>query len=216
MPSPLRQAVKRSLELSVPRRYLLVRGSTTRRMAALTFDDGPHPELTGRVLDILREYGARATFFVIGQNVMRHPALVARIAAEGHELGHHSYTHGEPHTTSAYRLAAEIGETRRALKRCGQAKIRFFRPPHGKVTPAKLLAAWCSGLGVALWSADPKDFAAASAERIREYFRQSPIRNGDVVLLHDTSAETVDALPDVIKAGHHAGLTFVRLGDLIG
>lgn len=216
MPNPLRQAVKRSLEFAVPRRLFLVRGSAGRRLAALTFDDGPDPEHTGRILDILQTTGAKGTFFVVGEKVVRHPDVTARIAAEGHELGHHSFTHSEPRTTSAYRLAVEIGETRRALSRCcPSVRPRFIRPPHGKVTPAKLLAAWGSGLGIALWSADPKDFAATS-DRIREHFRRAPITSGDVVLLHDTSASTVAALPEIIRTGQTAGLAFVRLGDLVG
>ena len=214
MPNPLRQEVKRWLELSIPQRLFLVRGSATRRIAALTFDDGPDPELTGRILDILRSEGVKATFFVVGQKVAWYPGTIAQIAAEGHEIGHHSFTHSEPRATSTYRFAAEIGETRRALDRCCTAKPRFLRPAHGKLTPGKLLAAWGNGLGVALWSADPKDFAASS-ERIKEHFRRSPIQSGDVVLLHDTSAETVEALPEIIRSGHDAGLTFVRLEDLV-
>ena len=214
MASPVRQFVKRWLELSVPRRLFLVRGSSRLPVAALTFDDGPDPELTGRVLEILRREGVKATFFVVGQKVARYPETMAQIAADGHEIGHHSFTHSDPSRTTAGRFAREIAETRRALGGCCSARPRFVRPPHGKLTPGKILAAWCNGLGVALWSADPKDFAA-SADRIKEYFRRSPIRGGDVVLLHDTSAETVDALPDIIRGGRASGLTFARLGELV-
>jgi len=216
LPNPFRQAVKRSFELSMPRRLFVVRGSARSRTVALTFDDGPHPEHTNQVLDVLRAAGVRATFFVVGQNVARHPSVVARISAEGHELGQHSFTHGEPASTSAETLAREIDETTVALEKCCGATTRFFRPPHGKVTPGKLMAAWRRRMGVALWSTDPKDFAESSAEGIRQYFRRHPIQGGDIVLLHDTSRNTVEALPDIIDGVTRAGLTFVPLRELVG
>src|SRR5207248_7954216 len=103
-PSRWRQRVRSSLAALMPRRLLLIRGPKEDCTVCLTFDDGPHPDYTPRLLDILKEHGARATFFVIGANVERHPELVRRMIADGHAIGNHTYTHGEPEKTSAWQL----------------------------------------------------------------------------------------------------------------
>src|SRR5258708_3225653 len=94
-----RLAIKTFLAGMLPPRFLFMRGPSWGRSLALTFDDGPHPERTPRVLDALEQHGIRATFFVVGSKAAEHPELIRRMVAAGHDVGHHSYSHSEPDAT---------------------------------------------------------------------------------------------------------------------
>jgi peptidoglycan/xylan/chitin deacetylase (PgdA/CDA1 family) len=210
-----RQLLRRAMAATLPSRLLLVRGRPGDGRLCLTFDDGPHPVHTPRILDLLRANGVRATFFVIGKNARRYPELLRRIVDEGHALGHHSFSHAEPHLTSSRQLMAEIAETRDVIDAATGRRPRLFRPPHGKLTAGKLWALWHSGFTVVLWNRDPKDFARASADELRAWVRGRPMSGGDVVLLHDTVSHTADVLPELISSVRQAGLAFATVDELL-
>lgn len=193
-----RQALRKLLIGTAPRGRLISSLPPDERAVALTFDDGPHPELTPRLLDVLAAHGAHATFFVIGREAERRPALIRRIAAEGHAVGHHSWTHSEPASTPARVLLAETRRTRALLEDLLGRPAPLFRPPHGKITAAKLLGAWWQRNTVVLWNRDPKDFQMHNADELLAWFAQHPLEAGDVVLLHDTHPHAVDALEAVL------------------
>lgn len=195
---PVRQALRKLLVETAPRGLLISSLPPEKRAVALTFDDGPHPELTPRLLDVLAGHGAHATFFVIGREAERQPALIRRIAAEGHAVGHHSWTHSEPASTPARVLLAETRRTRALLEDLLGRPAPLFRPPHGKVTTAELLGAWWQRNTVVLWNRDPKDFQMQNAEELRAWFTEQPLAAGDVVLLHDTHPHAVGALAAVL------------------
>jgi peptidoglycan/xylan/chitin deacetylase (PgdA/CDA1 family) len=209
-PGPIRwrQWARRWLAAALPRRRLLVSGPPGRAEVCLTFDDGPDPEHTPRVLDALRDHGARATFFVVGSRAERYPDLVRRAAAEGHAVGGHSYHHGTPEETSARQLAEEARRTSRLVGGLLGRPPTVFRPPHGKLTAAKLWALWRAGQTIVLWNVDPKDFLCRSPSELAERIAQCPPRAGDVVLLHDNRPHTAGALPSLIRDVRSAGLTF--------
>jgi peptidoglycan/xylan/chitin deacetylase (PgdA/CDA1 family) len=193
---------------TLPRRLFMTSGPSWSGSIALTFDDGPHPTYTPAVLQRLRELRVRATFFVVGAKAEAHPELVARIAAEGHELGHHSYRHGAPHETSALTAAAEARRTSVLLRRLVGKAPSLYRPPHGKLTPGKLAALWAMRQTVVLWNRDPKDFACGDAEPIRHWFETTPLAPGDIVLLHDVHAHIAPALGAVVERARRLGLGF--------
>jgi peptidoglycan/xylan/chitin deacetylase (PgdA/CDA1 family) len=193
---------------TLPRRRLLVRGARGENSACLTFDDGPHPEHTPRVLDVLKGAGVPATFFVVGREAERHPDLVRRIAAEGHALGHHSFTHGDPAATSAADLIAEVRQTRALVSGIVGQALTLFRPPHGKLTALKLWGLWRERQTVVLWNVDPKDFARQGPEELRAWLREHPLRGGDIVLMHDNKPHAADALGELIETTRRRGLTF--------
>src|SRR5262249_10657688 len=116
-PSRYRQAAKKALAAFLPRRRLLVHGPAQSSAVCLTFDDGPDPTYTPAVLDVLKSHAVSATFFVIGQKAERHPDLIRRMAAEGHVIGNHTYSHSDPEKTSAHDLIAEVGRTSDILRR---------------------------------------------------------------------------------------------------
>jgi peptidoglycan-N-acetylglucosamine deacetylase len=173
---------------------------------ALTFDDGPQPGSTDRVLDVLAELGVRATFFCVGRNARAHPGLVHRIRAEGHVVGSHSMTHPHPGETARAQLRREYAEGRRAVSDVLGADTRLFRPPHGYIDPAG--AVMLRHLAVSTWL-----WIAAVAGRAD---------SGDVVLLHDwveqpladealDRSATIAALPIAIAAIRERGLTLGTL-----
>jgi len=157
----------------------------------LTFDDGPHPQWTPVVLDLLKEYKARAIFFIVGARIQRAPHLLKRILDEGHALGNHSYTHP---LEKQHRFGACV----RDLLRCQQAiecltnyRPRFFRPPLGTFSLTTLAAPRLLGLRTVLWSASAYDWGMKSstdarvrAEALNENLLLKPTRN-DIVLMHD-------------------------------
>jgi peptidoglycan/xylan/chitin deacetylase (PgdA/CDA1 family) len=199
-PNPFRQAVKAALLTAVPRSMLIASLPSDAPSVALTFDDGPHPEWTPRVLDALAARGARATFFVIGERAERNPALVRRIAAEGHAVGHHSWTHSEPATTTARALLDETRRTRALVEELTGRPAPLFRPPHGKLTAAKLLGVWRQRNAVVLWNRDPKDFQLGHAAALIAALADRPLVAGDILLLHDTHAHTAEAMPAILAA----------------
>lgn len=199
----LRQAARLALATALPRRRLLVRGPRRGSAAAaaregqhppaefkrpeiaLTFDDGPHPEHTPRVLDALAAHGLRATFFVIGEQAEQHPGLVRRIALEGHTLGNHTWTHSEPAQTSTHDFLEEIRRTGQLLADLTGRPCDLVRPPKGKVTAGKLLGLWRSRQTVVLWNVDPRDYRMRSQEEMTAWLDRQAWSQGDVVLLHD-------------------------------
>lgn len=208
--SPVRQAVKRAIDGLVPRRAFLTSGPAGDPSVALTFDDGPDPEHTPALLDRLGELDVRATFFVIGAHAEDHPELLRRMRAEGHAIGHHSWFHGEPAQTSAATLVRETRRLDRLLKTAVGAPSHLFRPPKGKLDPAKLAAIWGAGKAVVLWNVDPKDYACRGPEEVRRHFDARPLRGGDVVLMHDTYRHAADVLPDLVEEARRRGLRFVN------
>jgi peptidoglycan/xylan/chitin deacetylase (PgdA/CDA1 family) len=174
----------------------------------LTFDDGPHPEHTPRLLDILKTEGVAATFFVVGREAGNHPEIVRRIVDEGHTLGHHTFTHGDPSRMCSRELLEEVRETQSVLTRIAGVSSSLFRPPHGKLTAAKLWRLWGSGQTIVLWNVDPKDYACRDANDLRIWFQQHPLDGGDVLLLHDNQPHAIDMLPDLIRDVRRRGLAF--------
>jgi peptidoglycan/xylan/chitin deacetylase (PgdA/CDA1 family)/glycosyltransferase involved in cell wall biosynthesis len=208
-----RQLLRRALTALLPRRRFLTRGPAESGSVCLTFDDGPHPEHTPRLLDGLRRQGVRATFFVVGRQAERYPELVRRIAAEGHTLGHHSYSHSEPGQTSARQLLDEVRRTRDLLAGLTGTPPVLFRPPKGSLTARKLWGLWRAGQTVVLWNVDPKDYARRAAGEVRDWFRRRPLNGGDLVLMHDNHPHAAEVVPGLVEDAHGRGLTFSQLPE---
>ncbi len=160
-------------------------GTDTPNVVALTFDDGPHPEGTPRVLEILDHAGARATFFVIGEQVQRRPELAARIVAAGHAIALHGHRHVLQLRLSARELNADLTRGARAIEDATGQAPAWHRPPYGIYSPAGLRAARDHGLRPLLWSRWGKDWRKfTTPERIARRITAN-IAPGDVILLHD-------------------------------
>jgi peptidoglycan/xylan/chitin deacetylase (PgdA/CDA1 family) len=157
---------------------------------------------------LLKEHGVPATFFVVGRLAERYPDLVRRMAAEGHVVGNHTFYHTTPSLTSTRQLVDETRRTRDVLAGLLGKVPTLFRPPHGKVTAAKLWGLWRAGQTVVLWNVDPKDYARQFPDEILTWFRKRPLRGGDLVLMHDRLPHAVAVLPSLIANAREQGLTF--------
>lgn len=211
----LRQMIRRMLATLLPRRRFLVSGSPQLQSICLTFDDGPHAVHTPPLLDVLRDLGVPATFFLVGERAERHPDLVRRLVAEGHAVGHHSFHHYNPARTSSRQMAAEIRQQQQLFRELIGNAQPLFRPPHGKLTPFKIVRCWASGMNVILWNMDPKDYTRRHAHEVRAWFRAHPLRGGDIVLMHDNHPFAAEVVPDVVQMVRSAGLTFATIRDWV-
>lgn len=201
----------RRLVLLAGGRGRIIESGPDNRAVYLTFDDGPHPDHTPRLLDVLRDCGVRATFFLVGQRCEEHPEIARRIVAEGHAVGNHTYRHAPPDAVSAQELLDEIVATDELVRRLTGASPHLVRPPHGALSLSKLIALWRAGRKIVLWNADPKDFSLASGEQLGAWLAQRPLAGGDIVLLHDNHPHAAAALPAEIKRARDHGLEFAAL-----
>lgn len=195
----------------------MLHGPRTSNRLYLTFDDGPHPEFTPRLLDLLAEQAVMATFFLIGQKAERHPDIVRRMIEEGHTIGNHTWSHSAPHLTSAKSLIAEVTRTNQVLTEITGVTPILFRPPHGKLTIRKVCELWKRRYSVVLWNVDPKDFSCTSAPEAMDHLTHWQSRAGDIVLLHDIhphSCATVELLTSKIRQ-QQPGIDFLPLGALL-
>jgi peptidoglycan/xylan/chitin deacetylase (PgdA/CDA1 family) len=182
---------------------------------AMTFDDGPSPETTPRLLDILKQRNIKATFFMIGQNAERNPTIVKRILAEGHEIGNHSWTHPQLSKLSDDRVTEEINKTQNAIKDASGYTPILMRPPYGAITARQ--KEWIEkqfGLSVIIWSVDPFDWKRPGASVIEQRILAGA-RPGAIVLSHDIHKQTVDAMPATLDALAAKGFKFVTVSQLI-
>ncbi len=189
-------------------------------VAALTFDDGPSPDTTPRILDTLRREGVRATFFVLGKHAEQHPELVERIIREGHEIGNHGYDHGILAFAGPAQVHRQLHRTERIIKLAGAPPTRVFRTPHGFRSPFVSRTARRLGYATCAWSAGVFDTAKPGAPVIVERSVKA-LGPGAVLLLHDADgwgnddrSQTADALPAIIDAARHRGLELVTMSEI--
>jgi peptidoglycan/xylan/chitin deacetylase (PgdA/CDA1 family) len=192
----------------LPRQLVVSTASAGAGTLYLTFDDGPHPEHTPAVLDTLARHGAKASFFLIGDQVHRFPELTRRIVAEGHGIGNHSHTHPEFRRLRLDAQLAEIDAADRELRAIvGDAPIPF-RTPRGAL-PLRLVSALAlRGRPIVYWSYNTLDYRRSDPADLLAMMRAQPPQAGDIVLMHDdgpSAAILLEALlPEWRAAGLHA------------
>jgi len=197
------------------------RGPRAGRRLALTFDDGPDAEWTPRVLDILGHAGVRATFFVIGERAARAPAVVKRIAAEGHEVANHSWSHRNLWFCGPRATREQVRRGHDTIADLTGTAPRHFRPPWGMVNAAMFSAVRSAGERVVFWSIQPEGQRPAPAERQVAYILRRA-HAGAIIDLHDAEGtprapeRLVEALPGMIEGLRTAGYTLTTVEDLLG
>ncbi|MFT3859684.1 MAG: polysaccharide deacetylase family protein [Aquabacterium sp.] len=173
----------------------------------LTFDDGPHVENTPRLLDVLAEYQATATFFLLGNHAKAHPELVERIVREGHRIANHSMTHPNFRTLSPAQQLKEIALADAVLTPFDGRAHHAFRPPRGNATVTTIATAILRReQPLVLWNVDSYDFKLPEAE-LRQRLAQYQPRGGDILLFHDDMPATVVALREFLPRWRQAGFT---------
>lgn len=182
---------------------------------ALTFDDGPSPATTPQALEILRRNGAHGTFFVTGANASRHQALLARMAAEGHEIGVHSWTHAQLTRCSAAKVDHEIADTAEVIRRATGQAPKLMRPPYGATNAAlnkRMMADY--GLRTILWDVDTLDWRHPGVQRVIDT-AVGKARPGSIILVHDIHASTIAALEGIVQGLQARGFKLVTVSQLI-
>ncbi len=181
------------------------------KYVALTFDDGPSGRYTDRLLDGLKERGAKATFLLCGYRVKEYPAQTQRIVDEGHEVGNHGYSHKNMQELGRRRIAQEILDTEALLPEGCQ--VRFLRPPGGCCSDGVRQVAEARNLAILNWSVDPKDWAVQNPAAIEQAVVKH-VSDGDVILLHDMSDSSVTAALHIIDQLAAQGYQFVTASQL--
>jgi peptidoglycan-N-acetylglucosamine deacetylase len=185
----------------------------------LTFDDGPDPQFTPRLLDLLERFQVTASFFVVGRACRRYPDLLKRIAASGHSVGNHTHTHCHPWRVGNHRARQEVRKAFETITTICAAPPRLFRPPYGRLRKAMLEEAATLRMETVLWSRSAIDWGIM-ATRHGIGRRLEKVRAGDIVLCHDAPSTsnrpelTLATLPTFIENCQRRQLRFAGLDEL--
>lgn len=190
---------------------LPAQAADSKKYVALTFDDGPSGRFTEKLLDGLALRGAKCTFLLCGYRMEQYPELTQRIFQEGHEIGYHGFSHDSMQQMSRRKIGQELIDSQALLPEdCDPV---FFRPPGGFVTDGVRQVAEVRQLAILSWTVDPKDWATKSVGTIEQTVMKK-VKDGDVILLHDMSASSVQAALDIVDELQKQGYRFVTASEL--
>lgn len=179
------------------------------KYVALTFDDGPRKSTTERLLDGLKERGAKATFFLIGEQIEANAALVTRMAEEGHQIGNHTWSHQRLDGAHPDEAAQEVERTEAALEALLGGGEYWLRPPYGQVSEDADF-----GVPLVKWSVDPRDWESRDAGKVTRAILEH-VEPGSIILLHDIYPTSVDAALRVVDQLQAEGYWFVTVEELL-
>lgn len=199
---------------------IISKGTTTEKIIALSFDDGPHPEYTIQILDLLKQYNVKATFFVLGMHAESFPDIIRREVSEGHEIGNHSYSHVNMRKASKKVIKEEFEKTQQIIYSISNIRPKLFRPPYGNYNDEVIEVVSSDDSYVVLWTfyQDSKDWSNPGVDVIINT-TISKIQNGDIILFHDyvykPKSNTVEALKRILPELIEEGYQFVTISELI-
>jgi peptidoglycan-N-acetylglucosamine deacetylase len=184
---------------------------------ALTFDDGPHPEYTRAVMAVLEAHGAKATFFCVGDQLSRQPALVAEMKARGHEIANHSMTHAEFAQLGHEGVSKELDGVFSMRDAAGTpvAAQAYFRPPRGVINVPVLRYCAARGKRIIYWNRDPKDYATRGVDEVMAGLAEQPLTAGDIVLLHDKMPHSAASVQHILQRLEASRLKAVTVSTLL-
>lgn len=181
----------------------------------MTFDDGPHPVLTPKLLDILKQRNVKATFFVVGTNARAYPGIIRRMIAEGHEVANHTWNHASLLTRSDEQIYSDLKNTDNAVVAGANYRMRLMRPPYGAVNERiKALMYQKFGYITVMWSVDPLDWKRPGSGVVASRLIQGA-HPGAIMLAHDIHAGTIEAMPAVFDQLQARGYKFVTVSQLL-
>jgi len=183
---------------------------------SITFDDGPNPEFTPKILKLLKEHSAKATFFCIGQHIENHPDILKQILADGHSVGNHTYSHSKFFGFFGLkRVKAELQQTKSTVKKLTGLKMNLFRPAFGVTNPQIEKAVKTLGLQSIGWSVRSLDTTPRPENSVLDRIT-SKVSKGDIILLHDTSEKTIAVLERLLVFLQEKNLQSVTVERLLG
>lgn len=181
----------------------------------MTFDDGPHPVLTPKLLDLLKERNIKATFYVVGTNAKAYPDILRRIIAEGHEIGNHTWSHVSLTKSTPGTVASQLNQTSQAIFDAVGEKPTTMRPPYGAINPRLVDRIHSEfGMKVILWTVDPLDWRRPGPSVVAQRIIQG-VHPGAIILSHDIHPGTIAAMPQVFDTLLKEGYTFVTVSELL-
>lgn len=196
-------------------------GNTNEKLLALTFDDGPDEDFTPQILDILKKYNVKATFYVIGEKVQYNKKIIKRQYEEGHEIGNHTYTHINVSKNGYNKINKEIGDTQSVVKSITGVYPKTFRPPYRAISKDMCEIIKQKDMNIVLWSyVDARDWESPGVTSIVKSI-EGGIQNGCIILLHDYNkvrspkSQTIEALDIIIPDLLEKGYKFVTISELI-
>ena len=184
-----------------------------RRVVYLTFDDGAIPEVTPAILDVLKRYNVKATFFVVGENIQKYAHIYARVVEEGHRVGNHTYHHVKGSKCSLEEYMREVEACEEAING-QQSAVRLFRPPYGKMKPSQKRAILERGYKIVLWDVLTHDYNPHYSPEKMLRIVQRYTRDGSIINFHDSvksGERTIEVLPKVIEWLQANGYTIATL-----
>lgn len=184
------------------------------KIVALTFDDGPSPDVTPQILNTLQEFEAKATFFMLGSQVEFYPQLAEQVASLGHEIASHSYHHPDLTTMDDQKIKEEFKQTSKEIKKATGREPKLFRPPYGAYNDRVIHYADHYDYAIVLWSIDALDWKHQNADEIIKIVMED-LTDGAIILLHDIHQSTADALPELLTSLQKEGYTFVTVSELL-
>lgn len=208
---------------SLHRKYpnlFIVKGKGKEKKVALTFDDAPDTRFTPQILSILQREQVKATFFIVGWRAKAHPAIVKRIAREGHVLGNHSYYHANLAKVNQKRFEKEIQATDQIIAQLAGYSPRLLRPPYGSIREDELRLAAKRGFIVVYWNVDSEDWRGIGAQEVLHNVLNH-VTVGSIILQHSGTGRggdlsgTIDALPALIRNLKKQGYRFVTVPELL-
>jgi len=191
-------------------------GTSETRAIALTFDDGPVPGHTEKLLATLREFGAHATFFQVGERVLKNPKLARQVLNEGHEIGHHSFSHPRLGLMDNADVEEEMEKGLDAFTQANIPAPRWFRPPFGSLHMSQRGIPRKYGMRILYWNINARDYIPdATPDEVRARIERG-IKPGCIIVMHDFSCKTSTSLPLVCQTARDAGLKMVTVSELLG
>ncbi|MCF6469755.1 polysaccharide deacetylase family protein [Nonomuraea sp. MG754425] len=181
---------------------------------ALTFDDGPG-EHTRALLKTLSKAGAKATFFLVGKRVEQRPGVVKQLAAQGHAIGNHTYSHASLPAYSDNEILDELKVTQNLIKNVTGKEPRLYRPPYGHTDERVLGLAGQTELAQVMWTGSTLDWSLRDTKKIKDVVLKLAKRDG-VILMHDVVPQTVAAMPEILTELKKRGYHLVTVPTLVG
>ena len=183
----------------------------SRKVVALTFDDGPNPNTTPVALELLKKYNAKATFFMVGRSVAGNEDIIKQVVAEGHQIGNHSWSHPLLTKVTLEQAKSQINDTTEVLKKASGQDVHIMRPPYGGINSAIQAAVSQSFI---LWDVDTLDWKNRNTASIMKEVQKT--QPGSIILMHDIHQTSIDALPTVLQYLTEQGFELVTVEELMG
>jgi peptidoglycan/xylan/chitin deacetylase (PgdA/CDA1 family) len=211
----LRYISKRLLSVLFPDNFILFRNSEQDKKIILTFDDGPHPDTTLKLLDILKENQIKALFFLSGPRIEKYPEIVKSIKEHGHGIGSHGYYHARISEIGNKEYCSGITKTSGILKQVLNEDIVLYRSPYGEASVPVIKYLIQNNYQYVGWTIDSEDTSAKDTNELLMRLNNTVFRNGDIVLFHDEGRHTIEAMPEIVRSLKDRGFSFTDIVQIL-